>query len=92
MSQRLSQSKVYAEDTLTGDTSWHTIKSAADLASIFGINETDIGSRLIASVCNGDFDASPGSSYSWSLSNQNGFEVRCSNSNTTRCRYRIACV
>ena len=92
VSQRMSQSKVYTEDALTTNTSWNTIKSADQLADIFGIDKSEIESRLMVSVCNGDFDANPEGRYSWALSSDSGFKVRCLASGACRCRYRIACV
>lgn len=88
----MSQSKVYTEDALTTNTSWNTIKSADQLADIFGIDKSEIESRLTVSVCNGDFDANPEGRYSWDLSSDSGFKVRCLASGACRCRYRIACV
>ena len=76
---------------ITNTEDWVTLMSADSISTTFGIDISEIESRIIVSVCNADKSASSGW-YSWAVSNDSGVEARCSTSSGTRCRYTIACV
>lgn len=57
MSQSLSKTRVWYKSVVVSGSGFINVMSTADIAPIFGISTSEVNSKIVPIVCNGDLNA-----------------------------------
>lgn len=78
-----SKTRVWYKTIVVTGSNFISVISAADIAQIFGISISEIGSKIVAVVYNGDLNANSCTVNAY-ISNEEGLSIRATTSGTYR--------